>query len=113
MPGGIHLVFDHYRSTRPLKIGDHLRAFMKASGLQGQVRSRKWVDLWTEVVGDEIAEQTCVAALRRTVLEVDVSSAALVHELTAFYKRVILSALRNDPRGKGISDIRFRLAKGA
>ena len=46
--------------------------------------------VWAEVAGADIAKQTRVGAMRRGVLEIEVSSGALMQELAGFHKRRLL-----------------------
>src|SRR3954471_18638451 len=67
---------------------------------QGRLHlERAWADAVREVcppgpAGPDLAGQTRVGALRRGVLEVEVGNAVLLQELTHFYKRRLLEALR-------------------
>lgn len=63
---------------------------------------------WSEAAGEAIAGRTRPVDIRRGVLHVDVSHAALLSELNAFHKPELLRALQVQGRLK-IRDIKFRL----
>lgn len=72
--------------------------------------------VWSQVVGPEIGGQTAVSAFRRGVLEVEVESAALLSELSTFYREVLLGALQTAVRelpgrrsAADVQELRFRL----
>jgi predicted nucleic acid-binding Zn ribbon protein len=54
------------------------------------------------------ADETRVAALRRGVLEVVVSSGVLLQELAHYHKRRLLEQLRRRLTGTTVTDLRFR-----
>jgi len=64
--------------------------------------------IWAEVAGPEIAAQTRVGAMRRGVLEIEVTNSALLQELAGFHKRRLLDALRMELPGAAPKDLRFR-----
>jgi len=71
---------------------------------------------WSQTVGPEIDAETRVSAFRKGVLEVEVASAALLGELSTFYREVLLGALRSAVRRQAgrrktadLRGLRFRL----
>ena len=63
---------------------------------------------WAEVAGPDVAGQTRLGALRRGVLEVEVSSGALMQELAGFHKRRLLEGMKKKLSGVPLKDLRFR-----
>jgi predicted nucleic acid-binding Zn ribbon protein len=70
---------------------------------------RQLRELWRRVAGEEIAERTRVIGLRNGVLQVGVSSAPLLSELTSFHRHSLLQALRAEAADIGVRDLKFRL----
>src|SRR5262245_20416735 len=64
--------------------------------------------VWAEVAGAEIASQTRVGAMRRGVVEIEVTNSALLQELAGFHKRRLLEALKSKLSGAAPKDLRFR-----
>ena len=62
---------------------------------------------WTEAVGKEFANHTCVGELRRGVLHVVVRSSLIVQELN-FVKHDILQKLQSNNPDMKVRDVRFR-----
>ena len=96
------------KRSGPQKLGDILRDYFEASGLGQQVRHLELHRAWEEAVGPEIAAQTRIVGFVRHKLYVEVTSAPRRHELSAFYKRQILAALRKEVPDVRILDIVFR-----
>jgi hypothetical protein len=63
---------------------------------------------WGEVVGEEVSAQTRVVKCTGGILTVEVASAPLLLELSAYYRREILESIRAQPEFRGIQDLRFR-----
>ncbi len=76
-------------------------------------------DLWTRVVGEELAAETRAIAIRRGELIVEARSAALVHELQGFRREALLERLiaadtvpagsSKASRAARVTGLRFRL----
>lgn len=64
---------------------------------------------WRQVVSDRVWVHTRPAGLRRGVLTLEVDNSALLQELAAFQKDLLLQALRPLIQGVYIQDLRFRL----
>jgi predicted nucleic acid-binding Zn ribbon protein len=71
---------------------------------QGQLHLER---AWAEVAG-EFAPQTRVQVLRKGVLEILVSNAVLLQELTHFHRRRLLEQMRRRLPTTPITDLRFR-----
>lgn len=64
---------------------------------------------WSVAAGEAIARHSRVVGLRQGTLQIAVQGAPLLHQLTQFRKRALLSALQKDPAGTGIRDLRFSM----
>ena len=72
-------------------------------------RNREIQNAWREVAGEEISENTKVVAFRSGVLTIEVAPAALLHELTIYYKKDFLKLLRARLKF-GLNDLKFKVA---
>jgi predicted nucleic acid-binding Zn ribbon protein len=63
---------------------------------------------WLAAAGPDVAAQTRVLGLRRGVLEVEVRSGPLLHELTQYHKRALLGKLRPALPAVTLTDLKFR-----
>jgi Dna[CI] antecedent DciA-like protein len=76
----------------------------------GRFRARQELeDAWNAAVGEPLCRQTELGEVRRGVLNVTVSHPALLEELAAFQKPLLLAALRSGAASTTIHDIRFRV----
>lgn len=64
---------------------------------------------WAELVGEEIAARTRVAAYRDGELTVEVNSSVLMQELNGFMRQNLLAGLQGTDVGRDVARIRFRL----
>jgi hypothetical protein len=79
---------------------------LKQHGIGGDPSTRRAVAAWREAAGQEFCDQTRVTSFKKGVLQVEVSSAALLQELSVYRKRELLQALRQvEP---SVSDVKFR-----
>ncbi len=69
-------------------------------------------EAWREVAGPQIAQATRMASFRRGVMEIEVVSPPLLHELAGFHKRRLLRDLQASLKGVTVKDLRFRLGAG-
>jgi predicted nucleic acid-binding Zn ribbon protein len=98
------------RARDPEKLGDILRNFLHASGLDSNLKHLEVYSAWEEVVGKEIGTHTRAAGFRRHKLYIDVDSSAHLHELRSFHKAHLLKDLRERVPSILIQDIVFRPA---
>jgi predicted nucleic acid-binding Zn ribbon protein len=98
----------HQRDPEPEPIKEILARLFTARGW-GRRQARLHLErAWTAAVAHEHAAHTRVLRLHRGVLEVEVSSAALMQELAHFHKRRLLEVLRDKLPGQPLKDLRFR-----
>ena len=97
------------------KVGDLLKKYLKQRGIEKLLRFRKIYEFWSEAVGEELAAQTRVVALRRNVLTIEVASSPLLAELAGYRKQELLEALRKclaeAKRKQYIDDLIFKLGR--
>lgn len=97
------------RGSGPRPLGDVLSQLSALRG-HGQTQgARQLRELWQRVAGPEISGKTKVIGLKNATLQVGVSNAALLGELTAFHHRRLLEALRSDTQGGRIRGLKFQL----
>jgi len=89
-------------------LGEALKAYLRASGLDTLVRYPGPVKAWQEAVGAEVAEHARVFSFRRGVLEVAVDSSALMNEME-FRRSVLLRAVQARIQRPFVRDLSFVL----
>jgi len=93
----------------PHSLSDVLSRLMTLRGYGRTQSDRQLRELWQRVAGEQIAERTKVIGLRNGVLQIGVSSAPLLSELTSFHRHSLVQALRVEAGDSGIRDLKFRL----
>ena len=76
--------------------------------IRQHVRQGGHREAWRELVGEAVARQARALAYRGGKLFVEVSSAALLQELSTFRKAALMDRLRQTEGYEGIVDIVFR-----
>jgi predicted nucleic acid-binding Zn ribbon protein len=95
-------------STGPEALGEILSRLFTARGWGRKQERLRLEQAWADAAGPELARQTCVAGLRRGVLEVTVGNAVLLQELAHYHKRRLLEQLRGRLPGTPLTDLKFR-----
>jgi predicted nucleic acid-binding Zn ribbon protein len=91
-------------------IGDLLGAFLKTTATGRQVAREDLEESWRAAVGPEVAGGTRVRGFKDGVLTVDVSSSALLAELSTFYREEIIGALRAKAKPfREVKELTFKL----
>jgi predicted nucleic acid-binding Zn ribbon protein len=88
------------------------KALAELIALRGLARKRgnsQLQDVWQEVAGAKIGSQSRATVIKRGVLHVSVSNAALLSEIVAFHKTSLLEALKERHAHLKIRDLKFRL----
>jgi len=91
------------------------RALAELIALRGYARARGDAQVqaaWAEVAGPEIARQTRALGIKRGVLQVSVSHAALLAELVGYHQVSLLAALQSRHGDLRIRDFKFKLDSG-
>ena len=87
-------------------IKEALRAFVKEEGLEKGIQEQKAVSVWSEVVGENISENSLAKSVSSGVLIVEVSNAVWRQELQ-LQKNAIVEKINKVLTKKTIKDIRF------
>jgi Protein of unknown function (DUF721). len=93
--------------SSPELLGNVIDALMHQLGLQTKLKQYDIVDLWSSIVGEQIAGVTSVDKVEKNVLVVKVTAAPWRTELT-FRKKEILEKVHAAMNSGSIKDIRFR-----
>ena len=90
----------------PQSVGDVLRDLLEQTSLQTRMDELKAADMWENVVGGGIAEQTSSPSVKNGVMSVGVTNASLRNEL--LMNRSRLREIINKNIGKEvITEIKF------
>lgn len=93
----------------PHALGDVLSQLFALRGY-GRVRGdRQLQEIWKEVAGETIGQQTRILGVKNGVLQVGVASSALLSELASFHKYSLLERLQADHSQLRLRDIKFKL----
>lgn len=92
----------------PEVLEDILRRWLKENSLDTTLGRAQLESCWKDTVGDEVAERTRIVDLRGGTLVVEVDSAPLLGELSAYYREEIMSSLRQSEGFPNFQNIRFR-----
>jgi predicted nucleic acid-binding Zn ribbon protein len=92
----------------PELLKDILGRIFAVRGWGRQQEQLQLEQVWAAAVGPQVAPHSRVRGLRRGILEVEVDSAVLLHEMTQFHKRRILEQIRERLPGRPVHDLRVR-----
>lgn len=95
---------------KPKRVLDLVNDVISRRGIAAEKSNNQLQNLWDQVVGIDIANQTKAGALRRGILEVIVSNSSLMQEL-GFSKPDFLEKLNQEIKHGTIKDIRFRIGR--
>ncbi len=99
------------RKTRPGRIGDALKVYLKSSGLEPRVEQAAVIPNWKKLVGAQIAAVTePISVSAGGILFVAVKTSAWMSELSLMEPELLRSINKNKTSG-GIKKIRFRLTR--
>ena len=91
------------------KLGDVLSQVIAMRGI-GRIRGdRQMADVWKSVSSPEIAAGSRPTIFRNGVLQIVVTSSALLGELVSFHKSAILARLKADHPALKVRDLKFKL----
>jgi Dna[CI] antecedent, DciA len=96
-------------SRGPKPLSNILGELFALRGYNRRCARQRLEDIWNMTVGEPYCSQTRLGEVRHGVLNVIVAHSAILEELTAFQKPVILAALRASGTATAIRDIRFRV----
>ena len=90
----------------PQSVGEVLRNLLEETSLQGRIDELKAAEMWSKIVGKDIAGKSSKPFVKNGVMQIGVPNASLRHEL--YINRSRLIELINQTLGKEIiKEIRF------
>lgn len=89
--------------------GDLLDRWLRKNNAKQRVDAASVFGRWRDVVGEELSRETRVVDLRAGELTIEVSSSALLNEMSTYGRQDILEALRGMEEFRGVKKLRFRL----
>lgn len=96
--------------TRKLSVA--LMELTKELTLAKAFKHREILNVWREIVGEDIHKHTQVTGIRKDCLVVEVDSPPRLHHLTNFCKEDILKELQTKYRNTFITSIKFKQSAG-
>lgn len=93
----------------PSKMDNLVSQVLTRRGYARVQAASQQAELWSKLVGEEVAKSTRVGSIRRGVLEVLCQSSAVMQEL-AFKKETLIKQLNTELLGKQLVDIKLRVA---
>ncbi|MFH1422318.1 MAG: DUF721 domain-containing protein [Planctomycetota bacterium] len=94
-----------------MKIGEAVDKYLKKSGYKKLLKHEEIWRKWSEIIGEDIAEQTKISRFSKGVLTIDVNSSALMFEMKSFLSKSVIVKLSEKIK-KPIVRINFRLDSG-
>ncbi|OHB74439.1 MAG: hypothetical protein A2Z34_05150 [Planctomycetes bacterium RBG_16_59_8] len=96
-------------ATPVKRIKDVIEAFLRSPTIARRKRFDGIEDAWAFIVGEQLAAATKVAGVRRSVLTVEVESAAVRHELEVLRRDEILERIRTLLPRADIIRVRYQM----
>jgi len=93
----------------PQTLGSALSQLFALKGYANEQGNAQLSDCWKNVTGERIASRTAVLGVHRGVLQVAVSSAAMMGELASFHKTHLIEELQTRYPDLKLKGIKFRL----
>lgn len=90
-----------------VKIGDTLENFLKKKNLLKRVKEEQAINLWKEIVGEEISNKTEANVIKDGILFVSCYSSSWATELS-FMKEQIIKKINKRLKENVVKDIYFR-----
>jgi len=90
-----------------MSLGEAIRAYLKAMGLDKKLKERNLVNSWEEVMGKNVANATGKIVLHKQVLFVQLNSSVVRHQLQMM-KSGIIDALNRKAGEILVKDIVFK-----
>lgn len=89
--------------------GDVLKRVVKEKRFTARARYGKLVAAWENTVGKELAKETRITNFEEGCLVIEVSSSALLQELSGFMKPTLLAELQKRDGGSEVASLDFKL----
>ena len=90
-----------------MTLGEAIRAYLKAMGLDKKLKERELVNSWEEIMGKSVAKATDKIVLYKQVLFVQLNSSVVRHQLQMM-KSGIIDALNRKAGEILVRDIVFK-----
>ncbi len=94
-------------SKNEITLGEAIRAYLKAMGLDKKLKERNLINSWEEIMGKAVARATNDIVLHNQVLFVRLNSSVVRHQLQMM-KSGIIDALNRKAREILVRDIVFK-----
>lgn len=98
-----------HESRDPEPLAESIARLIAQRGLARSKASEQLASIWREVAGDNLESGTRVINLKRGVLNIAVSSAALLNELVSFHQADLLLKLQEEHPDLKVRGLKFRL----
>jgi len=95
------------RTSHPKPLIDILTATLKQLGLGTKIKQHEVLDLWSQIVGDQISKVTSAESIRDGKLFIAVKHSAWRNELL-FLKQELIQKINKEMNQEIIKDIIFR-----
>ena len=92
---------------RPIPLGQLLDQIVRRRGIAEKSGQQNLNRIWTATAGERIGQRSSVKRLRGGVLEVGVSSGAVLEELNSYLKQDLLSSIRTGHPELRIQALKF------
>jgi predicted nucleic acid-binding Zn ribbon protein len=92
--------------SSPEKIGNIIQSFLSEKGYLASCKENEVINVWSEIVGESIAEVSTCIKVENGTLFVEVKSSAWRQELS-YLKKEILKKIQSCTECKTISNIVF------
>jgi predicted nucleic acid-binding Zn ribbon protein len=93
----------------PQSLGSALSQLFALKGYANEKGNAQLAECWKQIAGDRISERTRVLGVHRGVLQIGVSSAAMMGELASFHKLRLIEQLQTHYPDLKLKGIKFRL----
>ena len=93
----------------PASLGSALSQLFALKGYAATKGDAQLADAWKAVAGEKIASMTAVQGVNRGVLQIGVSSSAMLNELASFHKLRLVEELQGKFPELKVKDVKFRL----
>jgi predicted nucleic acid-binding Zn ribbon protein len=94
-------------SKNEMTLGEAIRAYLKAMGLDRKLKERNLINSWEEIMGKSVANATNKIVLHKQILFVQLNSSVVRHQLQMM-KSGIVDALNRKAGEKLVNDIVFK-----
>jgi hypothetical protein len=88
-------------------VGPVLGRLLRELRIEERSREGALATAWDRAAGPELAARARPVSFRSGLLTVEVEGAALLQEVRGFRARALLAALKSDPGGGKVREIRF------